>query len=171
MTVAERFAQRIADKGIAHAFGIVGGGNFQIFNAIARLGKTEIIAVHHEQAAVLAAAFYYRTRGKIAVALVTTGAGSTNAITGVVSAWMDSTPVIVISGNESSSFLKDNTRVLGTQGYDSSGMVKWHCKLAARYEPAFQAESYIDAAYATALAPRMGPCWIDVPKDLQNAAT
>lgn len=169
MTVADDIARWVHEKGIQTAFTISGGGNFQILNAIARLGKTEIVAVHHEQSAVLAAGFYYRRSGRMAVALVTTGAGSTNAITGVMSAWMDSTPVLVISGNESMPFLRGKTRVLGTQGYDSRAMVAWHCNYATRYEGKLALRDHLNNAYNAAVTPRMGPCWVDVPKDLQNA--
>ena len=96
MNVAQAIAHWLADKEITHAFGIVGGGNVAIWDAITRLEKTRLVSVHHEQAAAMAASFYYRTCGKLSLCLVTTGAGSANAITGVLAAWMDQVPLIVI---------------------------------------------------------------------------
>ena len=79
---------------------------------------------------------------------------------------MDSTPVLVISGNEVRKYMGARTRVWGVQGYDSVDMVKNHCKYAERYS----APIYLDAAYNAALKPRQGPSWVDIPKDLQNAS-
>src|SRR3990167_1038132 len=121
MTKAEALAQWLATKEITHAFGIIGGGNAPLWDAIARLEKTRLICVHHEQAAAMAAAFYFRTSQRMALVLVTTGAGSTNAITGVMSAWMDSVPLLVVSGNEASKYHGDGGRGFGFQGYKS-----WH---------------------------------------------
>lgn len=170
MNIADRIAGWLHEKEISTIFGIVGAGNIAIFNAIARLGKTQIVCTHHEQAAVMSACGYYRVSGRLSVALVTTGAGSTNAITGVVAAWMDSTPVIVISGNEASKYIGAETRVWGVQGYDSSGLIAKNCKYAERYDDTFPISNYLDAAHQTALKPRQGPVWIDIPKDIQNAA-
>jgi acetolactate synthase-1/2/3 large subunit len=80
----------LAEKGVTHAFGIIGAGNAALFDAIARLAKTEIVCCHHEAAAVMAATYYGRARGTCGVAIVTTGAGSSNAITGALAANMDS---------------------------------------------------------------------------------
>ena len=167
MTVADKIAEWLHEKGITTIFGIIGAGNATIWDAITRLKKTHLVCCHHEQAAVLAACGYFRVSGRISVALVTTGAGSTNAITGVVSAYMDSTPVLVISGNEASKYLDAPTRVLGVQGYRSSETVEPFCKYAMRMHG--RQMDCFDTAYAEALKPRQGPCWIDVPKDVQSA--
>ena len=124
--VADRIAELLEELGITHAFGIIGAGNVHIFEAITRRGFTEIVCVHHEQAATMAMQTYYRTRGKIAAVLLTTGGGSTNGVTGIVSAWMDSLPGLVIAGNENSKFTHtDNPlRIWGVQGYDTVAMVE-----------------------------------------------
>lgn len=166
MTVADKIAEWLYEKRITHAFGIIGGGNVALWDAITRLGKTEIVCTHHEQAAVLAACGYFRATGKISIALVTTGAGSTNAITGVASAFMDSTPLIILSGNEASKYMYADTRVWGVQGYDSCRAVEGLCKRASRAE----GMPDLDAALYLAMKPRMGPVWIDLPKDVQSAA-
>ena len=174
MTVADQIAEWLHEKGIQTIFGIVGAGNIAIFNAIARFKKTEIICQHHEQACVLAAGSFFRVSGRISIALVTTGAGSTNAITGVASCWMDSVPVLIISGNEADKYMYADTRVWGVQGYDSRAMAEQVTKFPAHRinaKAVFQKKQIemLERAYTSALKPRMGPCWVDVPKDIQNA--
>ena len=87
---ADLIADFLEGHRIAHVFGIIGAGNAHIFDAINRKGYTQIVCVHHEQAACMAIQTYYRLTGRPGVAILTTGAGSTNGLTGVVSAWMDS---------------------------------------------------------------------------------
>lgn len=167
MTVAEAVADWLAEKEIAHAFGIVGAGNLSLWEAIARKGATEIVCSHHEQASVMAAGFYQRTCGKLAVCLVTTGAGSTNAITGVMAAYMDSTPLIVISGNETAHSLLGDTRVKGVQGYGSDGVARPFTKDS--YCASAPGALALNNSYDLAVAPRQGPVWIDIPRDVQIA--
>lgn len=169
--VSDYIADFLLEQGIRHVFGIVGAGNAQIFDAITRLGFTEIVCVHHEQAAVMAATTYYRMTGKVSVVLLTTGAGSTNGVTGVVSAWMDSMPVLVISGNENSRFTSPENplRIWGVQGYDSTKMVEGVTKWTNRIMQPESVRDVISRAYAIASAPRQGPVWIDVPMNIQAA--
>ncbi|MDP1592707.1 MAG: thiamine pyrophosphate-binding protein [Gallionella sp.] len=169
--VSDIFAEFLQSQRIHHVFGIVGAGNAQIFDAITRLGFTKIICVHHEQAAVMAATTYYRMTGKVTIVLLTTGAGSTNGVTGVVSAWMDSMPVLVISGNENSRFTtaENSLRIWGVQGYDSTQMVEKVTKWTERIMRPEQALNVISRAYAVASASRPGPVWIDIPMNIQAA--
>jgi len=162
MTVADAIADWLAAREIRCAFGIVGAGNLPLWDAITRKAATKIVCCHHEQAAALAAAGYYRASGKIALLLVTTGAGSSNALTGVLSAYMDSIPVLVLSGNEPSRYMSAKTRVLGVQGYASSFVASHMTKFAAQ----FTAMPILDVAYSEALRPRMGPVWVDVSRDI-----
>jgi acetolactate synthase-1/2/3 large subunit len=99
--VANFIADWLEQNDISVVFGIIGSANSYIFDAIATKGFTKIVYMHHEQAVVMAAGSYYRASGKISVAIVTAGAGASNAITGVLSNWADSIPCIVISGQES----------------------------------------------------------------------
>ena len=171
MTVAEAVADWLAEKGVRHVFGIIGAGNLALWNAIAAKGaETEIVCCHHEQAAAMAASFYSRTSGRVGVCLVTTGAGSTNAITGVMAAYMDSTPLLVISGNETAASLEGDTRVLGVQGYESALLAIEFTKLSARITTPHDPLNFLNCAYDTALHGRQGPCWIDIPRDVQVAA-
>jgi len=169
MRVADKIAEWMADKGLTHAFGIIGGGNFAIWDAVARLKKTQIVCVHHEQAAAMAAAYYFRTCGRIAPVLVTTGAGSSNAITGVLAAWMDSTPLLVLSGNEAKKHMGAVTRVWGVQGYGSSELSRPIVKSAVRITAPDTAIGSLEGAYELCLSERHGPVWIDIPKDVQSA--
>jgi len=170
VTVADNIAEWLYGKRITTAFGVIGGGNVYLWDALTRLGKTEIVPCHHEQSSVLAAGAYFRASGKIAVALVTTGAGSTNAITGVASAFMDSTPVLVISGNEATKYMDAKTRVWGVQGYDSSRTADRFVKQSARIGLNDDWRFKFEFCLVQALLPRQGPVWVDVPKDSQNAA-
>mgnify|MGYP001559253936 FL=1 len=165
--IADKIAEWLESNGIRHAFGIVGGGSVILWDAIARRGFTELVSCHHEQAAVMAAAYYWRVSGKIAVALVTTGGGSTNALTGVMAAWMDSAAVLVLSGNESSGAIGD-TRVLGTQGFDSAKVAEPMPKWANSPTPAGAIIS-LDRALQIATEPRCGPVWLNYWKDVQRA--
>lgn len=167
--VSDYIAEFLANHEIRHVFGIVGAGNAHIFDAITRLGFTEIVCVHHEQAAVMAATTYYRMTGKVTVVLLTTGAGSTNGVTGVVSAWMDSMPVLVISGNENSRFTsaENPLRIWGVQGYDSTRMVEGVTKWTNRIMQPEKVLDVISQAYSIASTPRQGPVWIDIPMNIQ----
>jgi acetolactate synthase-1/2/3 large subunit len=169
--VSDYIAEFLADQGIRHVFGIVGAGNAQIFDAVTRLGFTEIVCVHHEQAAVMAATTYYRMTGKVSVVLLTTGAGSTNGVTGVVSAWMDSMPVLVISGNENSRFTsaENPLRIWGVQGYDSTKMVEGVTKWTQRIMQPEKVLNVISKAYSIAGTSRQGPVWIDIPMNIQSS--
>ena len=166
-TVADAIAEWLDEKCIRHAFGIIGAGNLSLWEAIEKKGATQIISVHHEQAAAMAAGFYERTSGRIAVCLVTTGAGSSNAITGVMAAFMDSTPLLVLSGNETAASLEGKTRVLGVQGYASAHLASEFTKYA-RTVRADDAICDMNRALRYATEGRPGPVWINVPRDVQN---
>jgi len=165
-SVAANVAEWLVEKRVTHVFGIVGGGNVVLWNEIAK--TTQIVCCHHEQAAVMAATSFGRIRG-MAVALVTTGAGSTNAITGVMSAWMDSQPVMILSGNEKLATLSAGTRTLGVQGYDSIAVSRQFTKFSARITHARGWNYELERAWLAANTPRKGPVWIDIPSDVQHA--
>jgi acetolactate synthase-1/2/3 large subunit len=169
--VSDVIANYLADRGIKHVFGIIGSGNAHIFDSITRRGFTEIVCVHHEQAAVMAMQTYYRTTGIVSACILTTGAGSTNGVTGVVSAWMDSMPGVIISGNENSKFTHDSNhlRIWGIQGYDSSAMVSKVTKYAGRVMEPQQILAELQKSFTIASTGRPGPVWLDVPMNIQAA--
>lgn len=169
--VSDLLAEFLVNKNIRHAFGIIGSGNAHIFDSITKLGETEIVCVHHEQAAVMAAQIYFRLTGHMSAVLLTTGAGSTNGVTGVVSAWMDSIPVLIISGNENSKFTQESNplRIWGVQGYDSSAMVEKVTKYSRRLLQPIDVLKELEKSYAIAGSQRPGPVWLDIPMNIQSA--
>ncbi|MEJ7894551.1 MAG: thiamine pyrophosphate-binding protein [Solirubrobacteraceae bacterium] len=169
--VADQIAELLASRGIRHVFGIIGAGNAHLFDSIAALGQTEIVCVHHEQAAVMAMQTYYRTSGIVTAAILTTGGGSTNATTGVVGAWADSIPGVIISGNEHSRHARaDNPlRMWGVQGYDASGMMAGVTKRAVRLTDPRAVRAELESAFALTTSGRPGPCWVEVPMNVQAA--
>lgn len=171
MTVADAIAQFLADKGVIHAFGIIGAGNAALFEAIARLEKTQIVCCHHEAAAVMAATYWGRARESVGCAIVTTGAGSSNAITGALAANMDSAPVLIISGNEPSRYMGAVTRIVGVQGYHTSRVAQMVSKCSWKMVHPEQARGGLQFSWDEALGvhDRPGPVWIDIPRDFFNA--
>ena len=171
MKISDLIADFLAEKEIRHVFGIIGAGNAHIFDSIFKKGYTEIICVHHEQAACMAIQTYYRTHGKITAAILTTGAGSTNGVTGVVSAWADSIPCLIIAGNENSKYveLHKGLRMWGVQGYDSSAMVSKVTKYSKQVTDLQKVKFELNKAYHIAGSDRPGPCWLDVPMNIQSS--
>jgi acetolactate synthase-1/2/3 large subunit len=171
MKVSDYIADFLAEKGIRHVFGIVGAGDAHIFDSITKKGYTQIVCVHHEQAACMAMQTYYRISGRITAAILTTGGGSTNATTGVVGAWADSIPGLIISGNENSKYTySDNPlRMWGVQGYGSSEMLHSVTKYNNRVMDPVCIGYELEKAYHLCGSGRPGPCWIDVPMNIQAA--
>ena len=167
MTVADEIADHLAAEGITHAFGIIGGGNVTLWDAIAK--KIEIVCCHHEQAAAQAGTYYYRTCGRLAPVIITSGAGSANAITGVMAANMDSIPLLVLAGNEKLSDLVGKTRILGLQGYDSAALARGFTKWSQTCWTAGEALPLLKKGIEKAITPRQGAVWITIPRDIQGA--
>lgn len=169
--VSDIVSDFLIKKEISHMFGIIGSGCAHIFDSIFNNGYTDLICTHHEQAAVMAAGTYYRLHNRMSAALLTTGAGSTNGVTGVVNLWMDSIPCVVISGNENSKFTtsENKLRVWGIQGYDSTEMVKKVTKYAVRVMEPEDILFELEKSFHIALSGRPGPVWIDIPMNVQSA--
>ena len=127
------------------------------------------VPMHHEQAAAMSAEAYARLRG-FGCCLVTTGPGGTNAITGVGCAWVDSIPLMVISGQVTTQQMLERTeRQMGVQGLDIVPMVSHITKYAATVHKKEDVGDIFENAYATARRAPCGPVWIDVPLDIQGA--
>ena len=169
--VSDLIATFLAKKGMKHVFGIVGAGNAHIFDSVYNHPEIELVCIHHEQAGTMAMQTYYRTSGIVTATLLTTGAGSSNGITGVLSAWADSIPGLVISGNENTKYIHpdNHTRMYGVQGYDSTFMVSKITKYVARVMDPKLVLYELEKAYYIASSGRPGPCWIDVPMNIQSA--
>jgi acetolactate synthase-1/2/3 large subunit len=168
--VSDIIALFLKEKKIRHVFGIIGSANAHIFDSISKLNYTEIVCVHHEQAATMAMQNYYRTTGKISAALVTAGGASSNAITGVISAWADSIPGIIISGQENLRFIKSykKMRMWGIQGFDSTYMVSKVTKYSKRLVNPKEILYELEKNYHISMTGRPGPVWLDIPIDIQG---
>ena len=171
--VSDLIAEFLKEKEIEVVFGIIGSANSHIFDSINKLGYTKIINTHHEQAAVMAMGAYYRASGKLSATIVTAGGGASNCITGVVSNWADSIPGIIISGNESSVYIKEQEylRMYGTQGFNIAKMVKdvtkySHCLLDEK-----DTQSELEKCYNISNSGRKGPVLLDIPFDIQGKQT
>jgi acetolactate synthase-1/2/3 large subunit len=168
--VADVIAETLFAHGITQVFGITGAGNIQIFDALARHSGFNFVFTHHEQAAVMAANTYYRSTGRLALALVTTGGGSTNALTGVVSSNMDSIPVLVIAGNEPSRYITEDNRlrIWGIQGFDSVEVMSPVSKFSTRITNSLSVAETLNTAVNVAKTGKQGVSWVEVPLDLQS---
>jgi acetolactate synthase-1/2/3 large subunit len=167
---ADILVRDLKSLGVEVIFAITGAGNLAIIDAIARDGDISLVYSHHEQAAVMEAQGYSRITNKLGVALVTTGAGTSNAVTGILSAHLDSIPVLLISGNESSFHCINpyDLRAYGVQGFDSCSVLKPVSKMVSRITNVQEISSVLQSSVREALADRMGPVHIDFPMDLQR---
>ena len=167
---ADHLVKTLKDQKVQVIFAITGAGNLAIIDSILRDGEITLVYSHHEQAAVMEAQGYSRISGKIGVALVTTGGGTSNAITGILSAHLDSVPILVISGNESSFHCENSyqLRAYGVQGFDSVSVIKPIAKDSYRITNSSEVIEVTQRMINLALTPRMGPTHIDFPMDLQR---
>ena len=167
---ADVCAQALESFGVNTIFCITGAGNLAIVDALARSGKFQIIYSHHEQAAVMEAQGYSRITGKPGVALVTTGGGAANAVTGVLSAHLDSIPLLVIAGNESSFHCENMSefRAYGVQGFDSQMVMNPITKSSIRILDESQIGDILRESWVKTTSGRPGPVFVEFPMDLQR---
>ena len=154
----------LADENIDLIFGYPGGAALHIYDAIYKQNKVQHILVRHEQAAVHAADGYARATGKPGVALVTSGPGATNAITGIATAYMDSIPVVVISGQVASHLIGSDA----FQETDMMGISRPIVKHSFLVQSAEEIPVVIKKAFHIATSGRPGPVVIDVPKNMTD---
>ena len=157
----EMLIRALHDEGVDIVFGYPGGAVLHIYDAIFNQDKVEHILVRHEQAATHAADGYARSTGKPGVVLVTSGPGATNSVTGIATAYMDSIPMIVISGQVES-------RMIGTDGFQETDMVgisRPIVKHSFMVRDAKDIPLIIKKAFHIATTGRPGPVVIDIPKD------
>lgn len=169
--VSDLIVRFFEKKGVKHAFGIIGSANAHIFDSIFHNSSIELVCNHHEQACTMAVQSYWKITKTPTFALVTAGAGSSNAITGVLSAWADSIPCIVISGQENARYITPDhpLRMYGIQGYDSPFAVSKMTKYGARVMDPERALYELEKAWFYATSGRPGPCWLDFPMNVQSA--
>ena len=160
----------IADLGVTDVFTVSGGAAMHLLDSLGANKNLNYVSNHHEQAAAMAAEGFARVTGKPGVALVTSGPGSTNAITGVCGAWIDSIPSIFISGQVTSNALIKNTglRQFGIQESDIVTLVKSITKYAVTVTDPSQIRYHMEKAIHLATTGRPGPVWLDIPLDIQS---
>lgn len=154
----------LADEGVETLFGYPGGAALHIYDAIFRQDKVKHILVRHEQAATHAADAYARVTGKVGSVLVTSGPGATNAITGIATAYMDSIPMVVISGQVPSSKIGEDA----FQETDMIGVSRPIVKHSFLVQNPADIPEIVKKAYFIARSGRPGPVVIDVPKDFTD---
>ncbi len=171
MKLSDYVVRFIADLGVKHVFMLAGGGAMHLDDSLGRCGGLQYICNLHEQACAVAADAYARTRNQLGVALVTTGPGGTNTVTGVAAAWLDSTPVLFVSGQVKRADLKRDSgvRILGVQEIDIVSIVDSITKYAVTVEEPERIRYHLEKAVYLALHGRRGPVWIDIPLDVQAA--
>ena len=169
-TISNKIFAYLSSLGVDRVFLVPGGGNMFLVDAAGSETGIEFVPTHHEQAAVIAAEYYARRTGRLGVALVTTGPGSTNAITGISGAWLDSIPVLILAGQVKTADYNfdQDLRQKGPQEIDLVSMVKNVTKFA---KTCFDADTVLDDvmnAVKAALGGRPGPAVLEVPLDVQS---
>ncbi len=169
MNISDYIVNFFLKRNVDTAFGVTGGGAM-FLNEAFRKNKINFIFTHHEQSASMAAEAYTRIAKKPAILSVTTGPGGTNAVTGVTGAWIDSIPMIVISGQVQKKDMinKSKTRQIGVQEINILDVVKPITKYSVLIKNEKNLEKILNDAYLHATTGRPGPVWIDVPLDVQS---
>jgi acetolactate synthase-1/2/3 large subunit len=172
LKLSDYVAEFVARQNIRHVFTLPGGGAMHLNDSFFHHGGFECVSNLHEQASAMAAETYAKVSGGLGCALVTTGPGGTNAITGLAGAWLDSTPCLFISGQAKRSDLKGSSgvRQMGLQEVDIVSVVVPLTKYAATVMEPNDIRRELEKATYFALSGRPGPVWIDIPLDVQGAS-
>ncbi|MFS2134885.1 acetolactate synthase 3 catalytic subunit [Duganella sp. Dugasp56] len=167
ITGAEILVRCLAEEGVEHVFGYPGGAVLYIYDAIFKQDKFQHVLVRHEQAAVHAADAYSRSSNKVGVALVTSGPGVTNAVTGLSTAYMDSIPMVVISGQVPSHAIGQDA----FQECDTVGITRPVVKHNFLVKDVKDLAETVKKAFFIARTGRPGPVLVDIPKDISMHKT
>ena len=171
--VSNYISRKLVESGIVRGFSVVGGGAMHLNNALGHEEGLTITYNHHEQACAIAAECYARINNKPAVVCVTTGPGGTNALTGVVGAWLDSIPMLVISGQIRTDWTARmsgvHIRALGDQEFDICKSVEAMTKYCEMVTDPLRIRYCLEKALYLAEHGRPGPTWLDIPLDVQGA--
>jgi acetolactate synthase-1/2/3 large subunit len=174
MKLSDYVIQFVANQGVKHVFLVTGGGAMHLNESLSRCARLEPVCNSHEQASAIAAENYAKATNHLGVCLVTTGPGGTNAVTGVAGAWLDSTPVLFISGQVKRSdrmFHPDGSprgmRQLGVQEVDIVSIVRPITKYAITVTEPSSIRFHLENALHEAVTGRPGPVWVDIPLDVQ----
>ena len=169
MKLSDYVIKYLEQLGISHMFMLPGGGAMHLNDSLGNSKKIEYVVCLHEQACAIAAEAYARVTNKPGLLMVTTGPGGTNALTGVTAAYIESTPMIVISGQVKRADMINGQgiRQQGMQEVDIISMAKPVTKYAALVEEPEDIKYHLDRALYEATSGRKGPVWLDIPLDVQ----
>jgi acetolactate synthase I/II/III large subunit len=173
LRVADYVAGRLAELGAEHVFMLTGGGAMFLNDAFGHEPRLTCVFNHHEQAGAFAAECYARIRNLPAVLNVTTGPGGINALNGVFGAWVDSIPMLVVSGQVKretclATYTIPGLRQLGDQEADILSLVRGITKYAVFVDDPATIRYHLEKAWHLARRGRPGPCWLDIPIDVQS---
>src|ERR1700722_13174482 len=173
MKLSDYVFSQLREFGARQVFLVTGGGAMHLNDSVGTSGL-RYICTHHEQAAAMAAEGYARIAGIPAILNVTTGPGGINALNGVFGAWTDSIPMLVVSGQVKretclTSYDLPNLRQLGDQEADLVRMAQGITKYAVLVQDPKTIRYHLEKAWFLASSGRPGPCWLDVPIDVQSA--
>ena len=173
MKLSAWVADRLAEHGVRHVFMLTGGGAMHLNHSLGTHAGLETVFTHHEQALAMAAEAYYRLTNRLPVVNVTSGPGGTNAITGVYGAYVDSIGMLVISGQVKIETTVRSTglplRQYGDQELDIEELVRPITKYAVMVTDPRSIRYHLEKALYLATSGRPGPCWLDIPLDVQAA--
>ena len=171
MKLSDYVFEFLSSLNVRDVFLLPGGGCMHLVDSLGQREDIKYICCLHEQAAVIAAEAYGQYTDHLGVALVTTGPGSTNAITGVAGAWIDSTPLLVLSGQVKRQDMMQNVgvRQMGIQEVDITSLVKPITKYAVTVLEPEMIKHHLQEALYLATTGRKGPVWIDIPLDVQGS--
>lgn len=170
--LADFVADFLVNNGITECFTVTGGGAMHLNDALGHKDGLNCLYNHHEQASAIAAEAYARINNKIAAVCVTTGPGGTNALTGVLGGWLDSVPMLIISGQVRYDTTRRgmglDIRAGGDQEFDITLAVRCMTKYCEMIEDPRRIRYALEKALYLAKNGRPGPCWIDIPVDFQG---
>ena len=171
--LADYIADRLTGEGIRQVFTVTGGGAMHLNDALGHKEGLHCIYNHHEQASAIAAEAYARIHNQIAALCVTTGPGGTNAITGVVGGWLDSIPMLVLSGqvryDTTARWSGVGIRAMGDQEFDICQSIACMTKYCEMVIDPMRIRFCLEKALYLAKSGRPGPCWLDIPLNVQSA--
>ncbi len=171
--ISDYIAQYMTGHGIRDCFSVVGGGAMHLNDSLGHAAGLHTTYHHHEQAAAIAAEAYFRVNNDPALLCVTSGPGAINALNGVAGAYMDSIPMIVLSGQTKSTLTVQHSRLplrtLGNQEFDIIPCVKGMTKYSVMITDPLSVRKHLDIAFDLACSGRPGPVWLDIPLDIQGA--
>ena len=173
MKVSNYISQKLVDSGITQVFTVTGGGAMHLNDALGHQEGMHCLYNHHEQACAIAAEAYARIKDRIAAVCVTTGPGGTNAITGVLGGFLDSIPMLILSGqvryDTTARWSGVGIRAMGDQEFDITKAIDCMTKYSEMVTDPMRIRYSLEKAIYLALSGRPGPSWLDIPLNVQGA--